>query len=103
MSVGAVIAEPLVIQNIGTKSDHQDRAMELMKAFQSCMFPRRHVIDLMQELHEQMKIEHIFISRDMAVMINGKIVEHGSRRSVFENLQNDYTRSSMRYPCLTCA
>lgn len=63
---------------------------------------RGQVLDLMQELQEQMNIAYIFISHDMAliermshhvaVMRGGEIVEHGSRRSVFEYPQNDYTR-----------
>ena len=66
---------------------------------------RGHVLDLMLELQEEMGLAYLFISHDMAViermshhvavMRGGAIVEHGSRRAVFENPQNPYTQALM--------
>ena len=64
---------------------------------------RARVLDLMLELQEQMGLSYLFISHDMAViekmshnvavMQGGQIVEMGTRRQVFEDPQNDYTRT----------
>lgn len=66
---------------------------------------RAKVLDLMLELQETLGVAYLFISHDMAViermshrvavMQGGKIIEMGSRRNVFENPQQDYTRSLM--------
>ncbi|WP_275786280.1 ABC transporter ATP-binding protein [Pararhizobium gei] len=66
---------------------------------------RARVLDLMLELQETMGLAYLFISHDMAViermshnvavMRNGRIIEMGSRRSVFENPQDAYTRALM--------
>jgi peptide/nickel transport system ATP-binding protein len=67
---------------------------------------RGRVLDLMLELQEEMGIAYLFISHDMAViermshrvavMRGGEIVEHGTRRAVFENPSNPYTQALMR-------
>jgi peptide/nickel transport system ATP-binding protein len=64
---------------------------------------RGHVLDLMLELQEEMGLAYLFISHDMAViermshhvavMRDGKIVEQGTRRAVFENPIHPYTRA----------
>ena len=64
---------------------------------------RGHVLDLLLELQEEMGLAYLFISHDMAVvermshevavMCSGEIVEHGSRRAVFEDPQHSYTRA----------
>ena len=66
---------------------------------------RARVLDLMLELQETMGLAYLFISHDMAVvermshnvavMRGGRIVEMGTRRAVFENPQDDYTRALM--------
>lgn len=66
---------------------------------------RARVLDLMLELQETMGLAYLFISHDMAVvermshhvavMRGGKIVEMGTRRDVFENPRDDYTRALM--------
>ncbi len=66
---------------------------------------RAHVLDLLLELQEELGLAYLFISHDMAVvermshrvavMRDGIIVEHGSRRAVFENPQNPYTQTLM--------
>jgi peptide/nickel transport system ATP-binding protein len=66
---------------------------------------RARVLDLMLELQEQMGLAYLFISHDMAViekmshhvavMRGGRIVEIGSRRQVFENPTDSYTRGLM--------
>jgi peptide/nickel transport system ATP-binding protein len=63
------------------------------------------VLDLMLELQETMGLAYLLISHDMAViermshnvavMRSGRIVEMGSRRSVFENPQDAYTQALM--------
>ncbi len=63
---------------------------------------RAKVLDLMLELQETEGLAYLFISHDMAViermshdvavMNGGEIVEHGTRRSVFEIPEQDYTR-----------
>jgi peptide/nickel transport system ATP-binding protein len=67
---------------------------------------RARVLDLMLELQEQLGLSYLFISHDMAViekmshqvavMRGGRIVEMGSRRQVFENPVDDYTRGLMQ-------
>lgn len=67
---------------------------------------RAKVLDLMLELQEQMGIAYLFISHDMAViermahnvavMREGRIVEIGSRRQIFENPADEYTRNLMK-------
>jgi peptide/nickel transport system ATP-binding protein len=64
------------------------------------------VLDLMQELQEEMGLAYLFISHDMAVvermshavavMRGGEIVEYGTRRQVFENPSQDYTKALMQ-------
>ena len=66
---------------------------------------RAKVLDLMLELQETMGLSYLFISHDMAViermshhvavMQSGQIVEIGTRRAVFENPQNSYTKKLM--------
>ncbi|MCW6511357.1 ABC transporter ATP-binding protein [Lichenifustis flavocetrariae] len=67
---------------------------------------RAHVLDLLLELQEEMGLSYLFISHDMAVvermshqvavMRGGAFVETGSRRAVFENPVDTYTRALMR-------
>jgi peptide/nickel transport system ATP-binding protein len=66
---------------------------------------RARVLDLMIELQESMGLAYLFISHDMAViermshhvavMRGGRIVESGTRRAIFEDPQNPYTRALM--------
>ncbi len=66
---------------------------------------RARVLDLMLELQESLGLAYLFISHDMAViermshdvavMRGGRIVEIGSRRSVFEAPADPYTRDLM--------
>ena len=67
---------------------------------------RGQVLDLLLELQEEMEIAYLFISHDMAViermshdvavMRDGAFVEYGTRRQVFENPADDYTKALMR-------
>ena len=67
---------------------------------------RGQVLDLFLELQEEMGLAYLFISHDMAViermshdvavMRGGEFVEYGSRRQVFENPTDDYTKALMR-------
>jgi peptide/nickel transport system ATP-binding protein len=67
---------------------------------------RAQVLDLMLELQETMGLAYLFISHDMAViermshkvavMHGGQIVEAGTRRQIFENPREDYTRALMK-------
>ena len=64
---------------------------------------RGHVLDLLLELQEGMGLAYLFISHDMtviermshhvAVMRGGTIVEHGTRRAVFEHPFHPYTQA----------
>ena len=64
------------------------------------------VLNLLMELQSELKLTYLFISHDMAiverishyvgVMYLGRIVEIGSRKSVFENPQHDYTKALLR-------
>jgi peptide/nickel transport system ATP-binding protein len=66
---------------------------------------RARVLDLMLELQETMGLAYLFISHDMAViermshnvavMRSGRILEVGTRREVFENPKDEYTRALM--------
>jgi peptide/nickel transport system ATP-binding protein len=66
---------------------------------------RARVLDLMLELQETMGLAYLFISHDMAViermshkvavMRGGRIVEAGTRREIFENPREDYTKALM--------
>lgn len=63
------------------------------------------VLDLMLELQETMGLAYLFVSHDMAViermshhvavMRAGRIVEMDTRRTVFEDPQQAYTRALM--------
>jgi peptide/nickel transport system ATP-binding protein len=67
---------------------------------------RAQVLDLMLELQETMGLAYLFISHDMAViermshkvavMRGGEIVEAGTRREIFENPRDDYTKALMQ-------
>jgi peptide/nickel transport system ATP-binding protein len=147
MSIGAAIAEPLVIHGIGNASERRERVASLLDrvgltqdaaeryphefsggqrqriciARALALEPklivadesvaaldvsvRTTVLDLMLELQEQMGLSYLFISHDMAViekmshhvavMRGGEIIEIGTRRSVFENPEDDYTKALM--------
>ena len=66
---------------------------------------RARVLDLMLELQETMSLAYLFVSHDMAViermshnvavMRAGRIVEMGTRRAVFEDPREPYTRALM--------
>jgi peptide/nickel transport system ATP-binding protein len=66
---------------------------------------RTKVLDLMLELQETLGLSYLFISHDMAViermshhvavMRGGRIIETGTRRDVFENPKQDYTKMLM--------
>jgi peptide/nickel transport system ATP-binding protein len=147
MSVGAAVAEPLVIHGIGSKSERGDQVAELLRRVgltpdAATRYPhefsggqrqriciaralalrpklivadesvaaldvsvRARVLDLMLELQETMGLAYLFISHDMAVvermshhvavMRGGRIVETGTRREIFENPKDEYTRTLM--------
>ncbi|MBR2137029.1 MAG: ABC transporter ATP-binding protein [Alphaproteobacteria bacterium] len=60
------------------------------------------IIELLKKLQKQLRMSYIFISHDMAavraisdhvmVMKNGKIIEQGSVKQIFENPQDMYTK-----------
>lgn len=64
---------------------------------------RAKVLDLMLELQETLGLSYLFISHDMAViermshhvavMQAGRIIEVGSRREIFENPKQNYTKA----------
>jgi peptide/nickel transport system ATP-binding protein len=66
---------------------------------------RGQVLDLLLELQEEMGLAYLFISHDMAViermshdvavMRSGEFAEYGTRRQVFENPVQDYTKALM--------
>jgi microcin C transport system ATP-binding protein len=61
------------------------------------------IINLLQRLQREHDLSYIFISHDLKVvramadqvivMRNGKVVEEGTVESIFEDPQDDYTRS----------
>jgi ABC-type oligopeptide transport system ATPase subunit len=61
------------------------------------------VLNLLQDLQNELQLSYLFIAHDLsvvrhisdriAVMYQGRIVETGDRRSIFENPRDDYTRS----------
>jgi peptide/nickel transport system ATP-binding protein len=67
---------------------------------------RGQVLDLLLELQEEMGLAYLFISHDMAViervshdvavMRDGEFVEYGTRRQVFENPVEEYTKALMQ-------
>ena len=67
---------------------------------------RRQVLDLLLELQEEMGLAYLFISHDMAViermshdvavMRDGAFVEYGTRRQVFEDPSQEYTKALMQ-------
>ncbi len=63
------------------------------------------VVDLLRDLQKKHDLAYLFISHDLKViralandvivMRNGKVVEYGPSREIFENPQTDYTRALM--------
>jgi microcin C transport system ATP-binding protein len=61
------------------------------------------IVDLLRELQERHRLAYMFISHDLkvvralanevVVMRNGKVVEQGVAREIFERPQTDYTRA----------
>jgi peptide/nickel transport system ATP-binding protein len=145
MSVGAAIAEPLVIHGVGGAPERRDRVAMLLERVHlspdhASRYPhefsggqrqriciaralalepsiivadesvsaldvsvRGQVLDLLLELQEEMGLAYLFISHDMAVvermshavvvMRDGQFVEYGTRRQVFENPTQEYTKA----------
>lgn len=64
------------------------------------------VIDLLKDLQRERGFSYLFISHDLAVvrqiahkvavMSDGRIVEHGARDDIFERPQHDYTRTLLK-------
>jgi peptide/nickel transport system ATP-binding protein len=64
---------------------------------------RTQVLDLMRDLKEEFKLTYLFITHDLwvarffcdriAVMNQGKIIELGQTDTVFNNPQQEYTKS----------
>ncbi|HEY9011979.1 MAG TPA: ABC transporter ATP-binding protein [Devosia sp.] len=69
------------------------------------MSVQAHVVDLLRELQRKYRLSYLFISHDLRVvralandilvMRDGKSVEYGPAREVFENPKSDYTRALM--------
>ena len=63
------------------------------------------IVDLLKDLQERHKLAYMFISHDLKVVRamadtvlvirNGRVVEHGSADSVFDNPQDEYTKALM--------
>jgi microcin C transport system ATP-binding protein len=63
------------------------------------------VVDLLRDLQKKHDLAYLFISHDLKViralandvmvMRNGKVVEYGPSREIFENPKTDYTRALM--------
>ncbi|MCG6114356.1 MAG: ABC transporter ATP-binding protein [Mesorhizobium sp.] len=61
------------------------------------------VVDLLRDLQKRYSLAYLFISHDLKViralanevmvMRNGKVVEHGTARQIFEDPQTDYTKA----------
>jgi len=61
------------------------------------------VVDLLRDLQKRYSLAYLFISHDLKViralanevmvMRNGKVVEHGPARQIFEDPQSDYTKA----------
>jgi microcin C transport system ATP-binding protein len=61
------------------------------------------VVDLLRDLQKKHQLAYLFISHDLKVvralanevivMRNGKVVEYGTSRQIFENPQTDYTKA----------
>ena len=148
MSVGAAIAEPLVIHRVGMAAERRERVAMLLRRVRllpdhASRYPhefsggqrqriciaralalgprvivadesvsaldmtvRGQVLDLLLELQEEMGLAYLFISHDMAViermshdvavMRDGAFVEYGTRRQVFENPSQLYTKALMQ-------
>lgn len=144
MTVGAAIAEPMLIHGIGSPADRAERVADLLRRVHltpdaATRYPhefsggqrqriciaralalkprlivadesvaaldvsvRARVLDLLLELQETEGLAYLFISHDMAVvermchdvavMRGGRIVEHGTRRQVFESPREAYSR-----------
>jgi len=64
---------------------------------------QRQVLALLEEIRDEMQLAMLFITHDLrvaaqvcdsvAVMSKGRIVEHGTARSLFANPQHDYTKA----------
>jgi dipeptide transport system ATP-binding protein len=61
------------------------------------------ILNLLKDLQDEFGLTYVFISHDLSVvryiadevmvMYYGDVVEHGSRQSVFDNPQHDYTKT----------
>jgi peptide/nickel transport system ATP-binding protein len=144
MTVGTLVAEPLVVHGVAARDEIEDRVAGLFRRVgltpeQMSRHPHEfsggqrqriaiaralalspkiivadesvsaldvsvqaRVLDLLQELQDELGIAYLFISHDMAVveqvsrrvavMYLGQIVEMGTRRQVFEDPRHAYTR-----------
>ncbi len=147
MTVGELIAEPLVVQGIGNRSERQDRVRALLKAvglspdhigrhaheFSGGQRQRigiaraltfnpnlivadepvsaldvsvqAQVINLMQDLQSEFGLTYLFIAHDLsvvrhisrrvAVMYLGRIVEFADTATLFANPRHPYTEALM--------
>ncbi|MBX7232389.1 MAG: ABC transporter ATP-binding protein [Bdellovibrionales bacterium] len=145
MTIGAAIAEPMYIHNIGkNKKERSDIAASLMKkvGLEASMLNRyphefsggqrqrvciaralavrpefiicdesvsaldvsiqAQILNLLFDLQDEFNLTYVFISHDLAVvkfisddiavMYNGKVVEYNDAISIYENPQHDYTK-----------
>ena len=98
MTVGDIVAEPLIVHSSGSRRTRAARVRELLD-----VSIQAQILNLLKDLQDEFGLTYLFIAHDLAVvrsmsdqiavMQSGKIVETGPAEEVYTRPVHEYTKS----------